>query len=176
MNIEFINDNRPDVPELLMVSGKDYARYIEKLLTENGGLAWVAKWDNYVCFTTPYLETAVPRNSDSTFLDKRQAEYEIECCSERGVTIYCKIYSRADSVCDKIFSKSMDNQIETNIPYGLNGEAKPTRRKKSVIVYQRNILPSDEYGKGLLENTSVLETAINDFINNNLPHFEDLIK
>jgi len=175
LNIKFVKDNRAAVPELPMVLGKDYAKYIESLLAKEASLTWIGRWEHIACFSTAIIDS-VPRGNGSPWQDERQAQYEVECCPERGITVCCKIFSRSNSVCDSIFSKSLQNSSITNIPYGNNGETLPTRRKKYVTVYTKNLLLPDEYSKGLVINKMVLKQIIADFIKIDLPIFEQIIK
>lgn len=175
LNIDFVHDGRKEKAELLMTSAKDYTSYIAKILTEKLGLPWVEKRDNCVYCCTQQIDQIVSTVEKNTWTGGRLISYEFECDEETGISLFCKIASRADAVCDSVYNQCVKNSAFTNIKYEFNGVPKPTKRKRWVVVFERELLTSIEMANGLRENEQCLVDRVEQLFSNDIVELERLI-
>lgn len=172
LNIGFIHDGRDEEPELLITSAKDYASCIAAILTEKLGLPWVEERDNCVYCTTPTIDHIVSASEKNAWTGGRLISYEFECDDKTGIRLICKIASRAESVCDDVYKKCVTNAIFTNIKYEVNGQPRPTKRRRWVIVFEREVLTSEEMAKGLRECENSLNDRVQALFCNDIAELE----
>ena len=89
--------------------------------------------------------------------------------------VTCKISTRADRECEEIFNKSITHNDFTNVTYGKNDTPKPTKRRRRVVVFYRDLFSASEMGKGLQETMNDFNRAIDTLINSDINKFEDII-
>lgn len=59
--------------------------------------------------------------------------------------------------------------------YGQNDTPKPTKRRRRVVVFYRDLFSASEMGKGLQETMNDFNRAIDTLINSDINKFEDII-
>lgn len=175
LNIEFVNDGRQSRPEILRTSPKDYAIFLSERLKSYYNFPWVERREDKVLCTTSRIDIIKSNNSQYPWEGGRLVIYEFDCGSPNGVYATCKISTRADSVCEDIFNKSIAHSDFTNVTYGQNDTPKPTKRRRRVVVFYRDLFSASEMGKGLQESMNDFNRAIDTLINSDINKFEDII-
>ena len=175
LNIEFVNDGRQPRPELLRTSPKDYALYLSECLKSHYNFPWVERHEDKVLCTTPGVDAIKSNSSQYPWDGGRLVIYEFECGAPSGVCVTCKISTRADRECEEIFNKSIAHSDFTNVTYGKNGTPKPTKRRRRVIVFSRELFPADEMSKGLQETMNNFSQALDSLLNGDIRNFENII-
>ena len=175
LNIEFVNDGRQSRPELLRTSPKDYAIYLSERLKSHYNFPWVERREDKVLCTTPEVDAIKSNSSQYSWDGGRLAIYEFDCGAPNGVCVTCKISTRADSECEDIFNKSITYSDFTNVTYGKNGTPKPTKRRRRIIVFSRELFPADEMSKGMQKTVDEFDQSLDSFVNGDLREFEKII-
>ena len=175
LNIDFIHDGREEKPELLMTSPKDYTAYIATILTDKLLLPWVEKRESSVFCGTQKIDHIVSAAEKNAWEGGRLIAYELECKTQTGIKLFCKIASRMETACDDVYKKCVKNSSYTNIQYEVNGSRKPTKRRRWVIVFEREVMTPIEMAKGLRENEQCLCDKIQDLFSKDIAELERLI-
>ena len=150
LGIDFVNDGRPATPELPKNDADEFAVEVAKHIESRGGIKWSERWQNTIGFTTPFIDKKTPKSDEIDWWSGRSVVYEIVCDNSNGVSFVCKIFSRAESTCEQIYTHCQSNSDFVGIKYGKDGIAAPTKRRKyGVPVFVRTLLSADDIAGGL---------------------------
>lgn len=80
-----------------------------------------------------------------------------------------------EPACDDVYKKCVINSSYTNIQFEVNGGRKPTKRRRWVVVFEREVMTPIEMAKGLRENGQCLCERIQDLFRNDIAELERLV-